>query len=407
MTLRVGMLVTHPVQYLAPWFRQLATRVDLEVFYAHRQDAKGQAQAGFGVEFEWDTPLLDGYRYRWLKNVARRPGLGRFSGCDTPEIETIVEEQGFDAFVVFGWNNKSYLQAIRACWRHGVPAYIRGDSQLATRRSLPWRWVKRVLYRVFLPRLGSYLVVGQRSREYLAHYGVPGNRIFFVPHFVDAAAFRNAALMARDDGTAQAIRAKCGILADQFLVLFVGKLIAKKRPQDLILACHRLAALQPEMPVQCMIIGDGPLRGTLEKFARGGKAKICFAGFQNQSKLPAYYAAGNVLVLPSNAEETWGLVVNEAQACGRPAIVSTEVGCASDLVDGELTGYVFPVGDVDALAQRILQMQSLLATRPQAVEAALSKKVGTYSLDSATEFFMKALAVGRPLAAEAEGSSDA
>ena len=51
---RVGILVSHPIQYYAPWFRYLAKRFDVEVHYAHRVDAKGQAEAGFGVEFDWD-----------------------------------------------------------------------------------------------------------------------------------------------------------------------------------------------------------------------------------------------------------------------------------------------------------------------------------------------------------------
>ena len=55
---------------------------------------------------------------------------------------------------------------------------------------------------------------------------------------------------------------------------------------------------------------------------------MTFAGFRNQSELPRYLAAADVLVLPSDAGETWGLVVNEAMACGLPAIVSRAAGCA-------------------------------------------------------------------------------
>src|SRR2546428_11987966 len=86
MSYRLGVLLSHPIQYYAPWFRYLAGRLDIEVFYAHRQDAAGQSAAGFGVQFEWDTPLLEGYPYRWLTNVARHPGVGSFAGCDTPEV---------------------------------------------------------------------------------------------------------------------------------------------------------------------------------------------------------------------------------------------------------------------------------------------------------------------------------
>src|SRR5437660_6507807 len=91
MRFRLAIVATHPIQYQAPWFKALAShaKVDLEVFFGHFATPKEQADAGFGVKFEWDTPLFDGYRYRFLKNVAAQPGPNRFAGIDTPEIATL------------------------------------------------------------------------------------------------------------------------------------------------------------------------------------------------------------------------------------------------------------------------------------------------------------------------------
>ncbi|HTE79986.1 MAG TPA: hypothetical protein VK634_04760, partial [Reyranella sp.] len=86
MTMRIGFLVSHPIQYYTPIFRELARRCDLTVFFAHRQTAAGQAKAGYGVAFEWDVDLLSGYQIRFLTNVARQPSTDAFSGCDTPGI---------------------------------------------------------------------------------------------------------------------------------------------------------------------------------------------------------------------------------------------------------------------------------------------------------------------------------
>ena len=71
--------IQYPISHPAGGF-------EFEVFYAHKQTAKGQAEAGFGVEFEWDIPLLEGYPHRFLKNVSRWSGLEWFGGCDCPEI---------------------------------------------------------------------------------------------------------------------------------------------------------------------------------------------------------------------------------------------------------------------------------------------------------------------------------
>lgn len=72
--------------------------------------------------------------------------------------------------------------------------------------------------------------------------------------------------------------------------------------------------------------------------------------------MPRAYVAADVVVLPSDYGETWGLVINEAMATGLPAIVSNRVGCAGDLVvDGE-TGAVTPFGEPSAIAQKLVAL---------------------------------------------------
>ena len=132
MAKRIGFLVSHPIQYSAPIFRELARRCDLTVFFAHRQTPEQQARAGFGVAFDWDVDLLSGYDSRFLVNVARQPSTDRFAGCDTPGIADEIARGKFDAFVVPGWALRSYWQAVP-----GVPAPRRagaGARRFATRQ---------------------------------------------------------------------------------------------------------------------------------------------------------------------------------------------------------------------------------------------------------------------------------
>src|SRR5439155_13127928 len=99
---RLGLLSTHPIQYYSPWYRALSreSRIDLTVYYAHRQTAQGQAEAGFGVPFEWDVPLLNGYRHQFLRNVARRPNVFDYWGCDTAEVAGVIARDRYDACLV-------------------------------------------------------------------------------------------------------------------------------------------------------------------------------------------------------------------------------------------------------------------------------------------------------------------
>jgi len=387
--LRLGILASHPIQYQVPWFRYLAKRMEIEVFYAHRQDGAGQARAGFGVEFEWDIPLLNGYPHRWLKNVSRRPGLHSFWGCDTPEIYEVVRREKFDAFLVLGWNRKSFIQAIRACWKYRVPVLMRGDSHPQMNPSCLKSMVKYFPYRWFLPRLDAHLDVGKHNREYLEYYGVPKDRLFFCPHFVDNDFFQKGAEQAEIEGKMLAIRKQLNIPPDAFVFLFVGKLIPKKRPGDFIQAC--LNIFNRTTNIHALLVGDGPLGETLEQMARPSDRQIHFSGFRNQSELPAFYRASNALVLPSDERETWGLVVNEAFSCGIPALVSDAVGCAPDMIQEGRTGFTYPMGDTKALAERMLALKFLCEKDSGLVQSALAKKVLNYSIQKATEGLEHAL----------------
>ncbi|MEM8598287.1 MAG: glycosyltransferase family 4 protein [Bacteroidota bacterium] len=382
--MRLGILATHPIQYHAPLYRALAEHLDLQVYFAHQQTAQGQADAGFGVAFDWDVPLLDGYQHRFLDNVAKAPGTESFRGCDTPEIAGIIEYERFDAFLVNGWNTRSFWQAMRACWRTGTPLIVRGDSQLNTPRRWWLRAAKEVVYRAFIPRFDAYLTVGTRAREYYLHYGARPERMFFVPHFVDNDFFAARAEQARRNRAA--LRERYALHPERPIALFVGKFIPVKRPLDFVEALARLSHRMPG--VQGVMVGEGPMRPEIEAACERAGAPISLLGFFNQSEMPEAYALADALVLPSETE-TWGLVVNEAMACGLSAVVSDAVGCAPDLIEPGLTGYSFPVGDVAALATML--ERTLTGYGTAAVHEAVAGKMRIYSLRTAAEGALEAV----------------
>lgn len=387
--MRLGILTSHPIQYQAPLFRALAERLELEVFFAHRQTPEQQAAAGFGTAFEWDVDLLSGYRHHFLANRAQSPGVDRFSNCDTPEIGERIRAGDFDAFLVTGWHLRAYWQAVHACRRLGVPVLVRGDSQLRTPRSWPKRLAKEVVYRGLMRCFDAFLYVGERNREYLLHYGADPGRLFFAPHFVDNAWFHTQAerAAAERDG----LRRRLQLGDHEHVVLFVGKLIEKKRPLDLVHAFAMLPRSGP--PVRLVLVGSGPLEQQVSRTASALGVRIDLVGFQNQSELPQWYALADLLVLPSGGE-TWGLVVNEAMACGSPAVTSDAVGCAPDLIEPGTTGMVFPVADVAALAEVI---RAMVGRKGEAtVRLALEAKMRVYSLETAVAGLVSAIEqVGR------------
>tara|TARA_R110002124_G_scaffold74781_4_gene200771 strand:- start:15635 stop:16816 length:1182 start_codon:yes stop_codon:yes gene_type:complete len=383
---RLAILCTHPIQYYSPWFAHMANQIDVHVFYAHRQTAQGQAAAGFSTAFDWDLPLLEGYPSTFLTNVAKDPSIQRFFGCNTPEIGHHLQDGGYDALLMFGWNKLSALQAWRGARAAGIPVLIRLDSQLGSMRSALKLALKRPLYSFILPRAADYLSPGERSDAYLRHYGVAQRRIHRIPHMIDVERFTRAAHEARASGAASALREKYGASPDETVFLTVGKLIAKKRPMLMLDAMQQLG---PDAKATVWMIGDGPLEDEIDARVAAQGLKVRRLGFVNQTELPAHYAAANCLTLPSNADETWGLVVNEAQACGLPAIVSQEAGCAPQLIQDGVTGWQLREPSAASLAKlmrRAMQDADGLSGEPILAKAQMS------SFDEGTRLLIRALA---------------
>jgi glycosyltransferase involved in cell wall biosynthesis len=350
---RLAILTTHPIQYHGPWFRRLASEpgLSIEVFYCHNATAREQADAGFGVEFDWDVSLLDDYPHRFLRNVARWPGIAGFSGLDTPEIKDIIARERFDAVMINGWHYKSAWQAMRACWKTGTPVMVRSDSHLHTERPLFIRIAKQPFYSWFISKLDACLPVGKWSSDYFLRYGAAPERVFTVPHVVDTDYFESESR--RLTPQRETLRTRWGLDDSAVVFLFAGKFIEKKRPLDFVQAVSEAGKINSQ--VAGLMVGDGPLRKACEDFVRNNNVPIKFAGFLNQSQMSTAYVAADALVLPSDGGETWGLVVNEAMACGVPCFVSDKVGCGPDMVITHETGAIFSLGDTKALGATLSQ----------------------------------------------------
>jgi glycosyltransferase involved in cell wall biosynthesis len=341
---RLAIVSTHPIQYYAPIF-QLLARADglsVKVFYTWSQAAAGSVEdAGFGRSITWDIPLLEGYEFEFVPNVARRPGTGHFWGLRNPGLIGAIEAWNADAMLVFGWNAASHLAALRY-FKGRLPVFFRGDSTLLDRSSW-WRGIARRAVLSWVYRhVDVAVAVGSNNRDYFGWCGLPPEQIAFAPHAIDAKRF------ADPDGTHQARaaqwRQELKIPAGARTLVYAGKLLPKKDPLLLLEAFVSCGA-----PGHLVFVGDGALEQQL--YARAaGRTDIHFLPFQNQQAMPCVYRLGDLFVLPSRGPgETWGLALNEAMAAGRPLIAGSKVGGARDVVAEGVTGWMFESGNLSQL----------------------------------------------------------
>jgi glycosyltransferase involved in cell wall biosynthesis len=358
--MRLAIVTSHPIQYYAPFFRLLAKEpgIELKVYYTWSQSQQGaKFDRDFGKMIDWDIPLLDGYQHEFVNNKAKDPGVHHFNGIINPDLNNKITEWNPDFLLIIGWNFRSHFACMRY-FKGRVPVLFKGDSTLLDEKP----GLKKILRRIFLrwvySKVDYALYVGKNNHDYFYKHGLRENQLYFLPHAVDNKRFNGPDNYEFD---AKQWRRELGIGDGDLVVLFAGKLEPKKDPDFML----RLAKNLPDPRLKMIIVGNGKSEDELKM--KGSKDnRIIFLDFQNQQKMPLVYRLADIFVLPSRGPgETWGLAVNEAMACKRPVIVSSKCGCVPDLVEENITGWVFEPGEegdqkIKDLLNRILDKRSLL-----------------------------------------------
>lgn len=327
---RVLVLSEIPTPYRLPLYRQIAERgeVELEIVFC----AASQPDRPWSID-----DALGSVPHRILGGfpITRRSSENTFVYEVNPSVVPLLLRGRFDLLVIGGYAVFAEQVAIAYARITRRPYLLHVESHLGKPRSSTVARVKSMVLPHVIGAAAGGLAVGSAARRYLEAYGLVPERIHILPNTIDVAAYARAADDARS--RAAAIR-RARDLPEQYL-LFVGRLVEAKGISDL-LAAH--ASLGPDTP-QLLVAGEGPLRDVVER-----APNVKLLGFQDTARLIELYALGNSLVVPSR-DEPWGVVVNEALACGTPVIASDAVGAAEDLIRDEIDGRIFPSGDVPAL----------------------------------------------------------
>ena len=242
----------------------------------------------------------------------------------------LLRQSHHDVLVVGGYGVFA-AQAAIAWSRLTRRAYVvHSESHFGKARQGWKRTVKGAILPQVIGRAAAGLAAGTAAAEYLQAYGLPRERIRIFPNTIDVAAYRERAAEAR-------ARADELGLPERY-ALYVGRLSPEKGVEDLAAAIRLAGDAAP--PV--VVAGDGPLADALP-------SSVKRLGFVQPSHLPALYARAERVVVPSRFE-TWGVVVNEALACGTPVVATSAVGAAADLIVDGVNGIVVPPRDPVALA---------------------------------------------------------
>jgi 1,2-diacylglycerol 3-alpha-glucosyltransferase len=350
MTRRLVLLTEIISPYRIPLFNALARQADVDlhvVFLAETDPSLRQWQI-YKEEIQFSYQVL----------LAWRKHLGRYNILLNRGLSSALQTAAPDVIVCGGYNYVAYWQALRWARGHNVPFLLWSESNLQDLRP-GHAWVE-ILKSEFLRQCSGFVVPGQSAAKYLRAHKIKQDCIFTAPNAVDNDLFAAAAAIARRNAHARRVELS---LPDRYF-LFSGRLVAEKGVFELLSAYAKLDEPMRRQ-VGLVFVGDGACRPQLEeKAASVSPGVIRFAGFIQRDQLASYYALAEMLILPTYTDP-WGLVVNEAMACGLPVILSRAAGCAADLVKENWNGLLVPPQDVSSLGTAMAKLaadQALCAT---------------------------------------------
>jgi glycosyltransferase involved in cell wall biosynthesis len=374
--LRVTVVSPEPTPYRSGLFDRVADRsgVDLTVLYA-RHTVAGRT---WEIEPRHRAVMLHG---------ARIPGLRRVLRHDypiTPGIFGALADSGPAVVVVSGWSTFSSQAAVLWCRRNRVPYILLVESNDRDPRPAWRRFVKRLVVPPVVRRAAWVLAVGTLARDSVLARGAQPERTGRFANTIDVPAYVELAdeLAARRGE----LRAELAAESDDVVVLSVARLAPEKGLDTVV----RAAAEANEPRLLLVVAGTGPERDRLARLAADLGVRLALLGdVQPASRLVELYVAADVFALLST-HEPWGVVVNEAAACGLPLVLSDRVGAAYDLLEEGANGHLVRAGDITGAASALGRLAADRATR-QAFGARSRELVQGWGYEPSVDDFVTAV----------------
>lgn len=381
--MRVALLTNVLTPYRLPVYRDLAAtpgwRLKLLLSARsepHWDDAFGEAfvQGSAGLDVE----IVRGFGFERRQLTHRSEGIEQQVRAHVP-WGALAALRRFrpDVVVSAELGARSALAALYATCTRTPLVLWSYHARVSAAAATPAR---DALRRGLLARADAVVGMGSQAREVLASLGVLPARIFDAPNAHDAPGFERA-LAGQDPLVARlALRGATG--ARERVALVAGRLVPVKGILPLLAAWSRVPEALRAGWTLCFV-GDGPLEAAVRDAAHARPGEIVHVPGVAPEQMPALHAAADLHIFASLGD-TWGLVVNEAFACGVPVLCSRLAGCADDLIEPGRNGWLFDPTDLPRAAE--------------ALAAALAceelPRLGERARDTAKRFGPEAMAAG-------------
>ena len=325
--MRVLFLVNIPSPYRVDFFNELGNLCDLTVLY-ERETAKNRNE-------KWKKYNQGTYKEVFLK--------GNRVGVDTGLCFSVLKylnKNNFDIIVIGGYSTPTAMLAIFKLKFTKTQFVLNSDGGIIKSDKIFLKKIKTF----FIHSANWWLSTGKTTDEYLAYYGANKDEIFRYPFTsIKQEDILNTLLSKEQKNTI-----KKGLnIKEEKVIVSIGQLIDRKG-FDILLKASELI----DKNIGVYIIGGKPTEKLLKQKKDLKLDNVHFVDFVEKKEVLKYLEAATIFVLATRWD-IWGLVINEAMACGLPIITTNKCVAGLELVRDNENGFIVPINDAEALADKI------------------------------------------------------
>ena len=310
-------------------------------------------------KYLWDDKFQSKYNIFILNNKSKKSSSTHELAL---QLKKVLYDNDPDIIFITGWYHKVHHYLLFKSYQKRIPLVLLSDSRfLDEKRFFFKEYIKKLLIKGF----SSAVVAGRQSKDYLVKLNFRRESIFTPINVVD----NNYFLKSKDTK----------IIPFSNYFLCVARFIKKKNHKTLIEAFEIYKRNNGKLNL--LMIGSGPEEQSIKKERNKSKFQksIFIDSWKQISELPTYYKNSKAVILASSTDQ-WGLVVNEAMACGKPCLVSKNCGCYLDLIDNSKTGWGFDSNKPSELAALLHKVEALNYQELEELQRNVKSKISQYDL---------------------------
>lgn len=288
-------------------------------------------------------------------------------------LKCIKELNRYQFVALYEYASITSIKLILRCRRYHIPYFINCDGVMLKRHG---NLLRDIVKRYLIKGASGCFASGENAKQYFLKYGADEDKI----HIHTFSELEDEDILKRplSSDEKKEIRKELGLPIQQRTAIAVGRFIPLKRYDALIRAWKSM----PDNYTLLLIGGGDEKDNYLKIIERENINNVIIKDYLPKERLFEYCKAADVFVHPTSYD-VWGLVVNEAMACGLPVVVSDHCIAGIELIKNGENGCIVPMGNDQEMCQRVIEIMN---------DTELYKKMSKNALDTIRPYTMTNMA---------------